>query len=88
MKKLFYSLVFLLMSGFIFMACSNEDEIVMQEESSLSSKALTRSASMRRSLTSQEAAELKAIFPNLNTKNVIVTGEATRTYNCIAYSMG
>lgn len=67
MKKLFYSLVFLLMSGSIFMACSNEDDIVMQEDSSLSSKALTRSASLRRSLTSQEEAELKAIFPNLNT---------------------
>lgn len=88
MKKLFYSLVFLLMSGSIFMACSNEDDIVMQEDSSLSSKALTRSASLRRSLTSQEEAELKAIFPNLNTDNVTVTGEATRTYNCIAYSMG
>lgn len=85
MKKLFYSL----MLCSFFVACSNEDDIVMQDDQSFSNEeVLTRSASMRRSLTPQEADMLKKAFPNLKTDNVTVTGEATYTYNCIAYSMG
>ena len=48
----------------------------------------TRAASMRRFLHKRKRIILKRNFPNLDVNNISVTGEATGTYNCIAYSMG
>ena len=39
-------------------------------------------------LSRQLCIPFKKDFPNLDVNNISVTGEATGTYNCIAYSMG
>lgn len=41
-----------------------------------------------RSLTERERSELSIYFPLLNIEEALVTGEATKQYNCISWSIG
>ncbi len=79
--------------------CQNvEDALLSDSRSSLDDNELvensenkevsTRGEIPNRLPTTSEKATLQGWFPNLNVNNVIVTGAATTTYNCIAYSMG
>jgi hypothetical protein len=43
---------------------------------------------MPRPMTSQEKAQYRGWFPNLNVDAVVVTGEKTSAYNCISWSVG
>lgn len=41
-----------------------------------------------RQMTAQEQAQFHAWFPSLNVTAAVVTGEATRVYNCISWTVG
>lgn len=41
-----------------------------------------------RSMTPAEKSRFKGYFPNLNVNAAVVTGEATRAYNCISWTVG
>jgi hypothetical protein len=43
---------------------------------------------MARPLSPTEKAQAKRIWPRLNVSNVVVTGEATQQYNCLAWTLG
>jgi hypothetical protein len=45
-------------------------------------------AELPRKLTDRERSELSVYFPQLNVEEALVTGEATKQYNCIAWSVG
>lgn len=80
----------LILLGFSFslIACQQNEEIGSVEDNANPNELTTRAASMRRVPTQAEKDNLKKDFPNLDVNNISVTGEATGTYNCIAYSMG
>lgn len=83
MKKL----LFLFGISIFFVGCQ-QDETFDNVSNDEPTKIETRAVSMRRSPTQAEKDALKKEFPNLNVNNITVTGDATSTYNCIAYSMG
>ncbi len=43
---------------------------------------------MARNLTPSEKLQYKSAFPNMNVDAVLVTAEATPTYNCLAWTLG
>lgn len=43
---------------------------------------------MTRKMTHAEMIEYSAVFPNLDVNSVVVTGEATSRYNCVAWTIG
>ena len=43
---------------------------------------------MTREMTSDEKKKYKGRFPNLNVNRAVVTGEKTRQYNCISWTVG
>src|SRR5260370_11090895 len=43
---------------------------------------------MPRPLTPQEQAHARAIWPRMNVAAVVVTGNATKQYNCLAWTLG
>ena len=47
-----------------------------------------QAADLPRSLTDNERTELSVYFPLLNVEETVVTGEATKQYNCISWSVG
>lgn len=81
-------ILILLVFSFSLIACQQNEEIGSMENNVNSKELTTRAISMRRAPTQAEKDDLKRDFPNLDVNNITVTGEATGTYNCIAYSMG
>lgn len=49
---------------------------------------VAQAADLPRSLTDRERSELSIYFPLLNVEEALVTGEATKQYNCISWSVG
>lgn len=85
MKK---QILFLLSFSFSLIACQQNEGISTTESDISPKEVATRAGSMRRAPTQEEKDALKKDFPNLDVDNITVTGEASSTYNCIAYSMG
>lgn len=50
--------------------------------------ATLQAAELPRQLTDRERSELSVYFPLLNVEETLVTGEATKQYNCISWSVG